>query len=125
MPIIDPVMWGPQTHLARSADGQTMVLVRSSEIFALAGSSSGSDPAGHRPGQGSGRRTAAIPCRLQPRHARSPAAAAGSRTEGRGRPGNPNRNGPFRGYPFTVQLAPKGNRVYMLGDFSRLIIWES
>lgn len=25
--------------------------------------------------------------------------------------------------PFTVQLAPRGDRIYMLGDFNRLIVW--
>ena len=49
--------------------------------------------------------------------------APGSRFEGTGRPGNPNRNDAFRGDPIAVQLAPRGDRIYMLGDFNRLMIW--
>src|SRR5208282_5735041 len=43
--------------------------------------------------------------------------------EGRGRPGNPNRNGAFRPHPTAVQLAPRGDRIYILEDFNKLIIW--
>ena len=119
VPIIEPGMWGPQP-LARAADGQTMVLARSSEILIWQAAHPDRIRRVIGPARAPGEE---LPPPLSPpTQARSIAGRGpGSRTEGRGRPGNPNRNGPF-GY--AVQLAPKGNRVYMLGGFGRLIIWS-
>ncbi len=114
---------GTQTHLARSTDGQTMVLVRSSEISLWQATHPESVRQVVAPSQSPAEELPRFPGPPPPPGATA-AMAAGSRSEGRGRPGNPNRGGPFRGNPFTVQLAPKGNRIYMLGDFNRLIVWD-
>jgi YD repeat-containing protein len=84
---------GPQILLARSTDGQTMVLVRSSEISLW----QATHPDGVRP-------------------VVAPPQAPGEELP------------PFPGPPpppptIAVQLAPRGDRIYMLGDFNRLIIW--
>ena len=115
---------GSQIRLARSADGQTMVLVRSSEISLWQATHPDRVRPVVAPPQAPGEELPPFPGPPPPPPTGATATIApGSRFEGRGRPGNPNRNGAFRGDPIAVQLAPRGDRIYMLGDFNRLIIW--
>ncbi len=115
---------GPQILLARSTDGQTMVLVRSSEISLWQATHPDRVRPVAAPPHAPGEELPPFPGPPPPAPTGATAAIApGSRFEGRGRPGNPNRNGAFRGDPIAVQLAPRGDRIYMLGDFNRLIIW--
>lgn len=124
VPLAEPRMWGPQP-LARSADGQTMVLARSSEILLWQAVHPDKIRRIVAPPKSPGEDQTPFPAPPPPAPARSPAGRGmGARPEGRGRPGNPSRGGPFGREPFAVQLAPKGDRLYMLVDFNRLIIWD-
>ena len=117
---------GPQISLARSTDGQTMVLVRSSEISLWQATHPDKVRPVIAPPQAPGEELPPFPGPPPPPTPPTGATATiapGSRFEGRGRRGNPNRNGAFRGDPIAVQLAPRGDRIYMLGGFNRLIIW--
>ena len=117
---------GPQILLARSTDGQTMVLVRSSEISLWQATHPDTVRPVVAPPQAPGEELPPFPGPPPPPPPPTGATATiapGSRFEGRGRPGNPNRNGAFRGDPMAVQLVPRGDRIYMLGGFNRLIIW--
>ena len=124
IPLNAPAPWASQTRLARSADGQTMVLVRSSEISLWQATHPDRVRPVVAPPQAPGEELPPFSgSPPNPPIGATAAIAPGSRFEGRGRPGNPNRNGAFRGDPIAVQLAPRGDRIYMLGDFNRLIIW--
>ncbi|MGZ3383264.1 MAG: WD40 repeat domain-containing protein, partial [Isosphaeraceae bacterium] len=117
---------GPQILLARSTDGQTMVLVRSSEISLWQATHPDTVRPVVAPPQAPGEELPPFPGPPPPPISPTGATATiapGSRFEGRGRRGNPNRNGAFRGDPMAVQLAPRGDRIYMLGGFNRLTIW--
>ena len=116
--------WGPQIPLARSTDGQTMVLVRSSEISLWQATHPDRVRLVVAPPQAPGEELPPFPGPPpNPTTGATAAIAPGPRFEGRGRPGNPNRNGAFRPHPTAVQLAPRGDRIYILEDFNRLIIW--
>ncbi len=124
IPLNAPAPWASQTRLARSADGQTMVLVRSSEISLWQATHPDRVRPVVAPPQAPGEELPPFSgSPPNPPIGATAAIAPGSRFEGRGRPGNPNRNGAFRGDPIAVQLAPRGDRIYMLADFNRLIIW--
>jgi YD repeat-containing protein len=117
---------GPQIHLARSTDGETMVLVRSSEIALWQASLPDRIRPVVAPPRSLSDETFPLPGPSAPSNqpvGLGTSTTPGPRFDGRGRPGGPNRMGPLRGDPFTVQVAPKGDRIYMLGDFNRLIIW--
>ena len=114
----------PQVLLARSTDGQTMVLVRSSEVSLWQATHPDRVRRVVAPPQAPGEEPPPFfgpP--LPPPTGATAARASGSRFERGGRPGNPNRNGGVGRDPFAVQLAPRGERIYMLGDFNKLIIW--
>jgi YD repeat-containing protein len=123
IPLNAPAPWASQTRLGRSADGQTMVLVRSSEISLWQATHPDKVRLVVAPPQVPGELLPPFPGPPPPPAGATATIVPGSRLEGRGRQGNPNRNGPPRVDPFSVQLAPRGDRIYMLGDFNRLIIW--
>ena len=117
---------GTPTLLARTTDGQPMVLVRSSEISLWQATHPDRVRPVVAPPQAPGEELPPFPGPPPPPppHAGATATIApGSRFEGRGRPGNLKPNVAFRGDPIAVQLAPRGDRIYMLGGFNRLIIW--
>ena len=117
---------GPQILLARSTDGQTMVLVRSSEISLWQATHPDRVRPVVAPPQAPGEELPPFPGPPPPPPPPTGATATiapGSRFEGRGRPGNANRNVAFPRDPIAVQLSPKSDRIYMLGGFNRLIIW--
>ena len=116
--------WGSQTLLASSVDGQTMVLARSSELSIWQASQPDRVRRVIAPPQTATEEPPGPPPTASPsRPATAESAGSESRTERRGRPGPPGRGGPPRQNILAIQLAPRSDRIYLLGDFGRLHIW--
>jgi serine/threonine protein kinase/WD40 repeat protein len=123
MPINGPGPWGSQTLLARSADGQHMVLVRSSEVLLWQANQPDRVRQVVAPPQAPAEDLPPFAGLTPYPPGGAPAAPPGSRSGARGRSGTSARNGPFRRDIFAVQLAPLCDRIYLLGDTNRLNIW--
>jgi serine/threonine protein kinase/WD40 repeat protein len=116
--------------LARSTDGQHMVLVRASDVALWQADQPDRVREVVAPPRVPGEEPPAFtPPISTPSTSGVPATSPGSKADDppkAGRPGGPARNGPFRREILAVQISPKGDRIYMismLGEFSKLVIW--
>jgi WD40 repeat protein len=116
---------GPfQPPLARSADGKLLVLARGNDV-AIWRADRPDRVQRVVPPPSAAQAEPLVSSSVGPPASRrippGPAAAARSGSPARG--GSPGRFGPFGPQIFAVQVSPRGDRIYMLGDFGRLKVW--
>jgi WD40 repeat protein len=111
--------------LARTTDGQRMVLVRSSDVALWQADQPDRVREVVAPARTPEDEGPPLPPPSPPPHTvGGPPGPPDLGADDRARPGGPPRHGPVRREVSAVQLAPNGKRIYMLGDFGRLIIWS-
>jgi serine/threonine protein kinase/WD40 repeat protein len=114
---------GPFQPLARSADGRLVVLARSTDV-ALWHADRPDRVQYVVPPPAAAGEEPPVPAIAGPSGSpRAPSRlAAPARSSGPARAGNPGRFGPFGPQIYSIQVAPRGDRIYMIGDF-RLKVW--
>jgi WD40 repeat protein len=120
---LPPAPGGPWGILsARSEDGRLIVLVRSSDVFLWRAAEPGRvQPVVPPPGTIAEESPLPLgPAASSPRRMTGPPDTKAEPF----RRGGPPRFGPFGRTVFAIQAAPRADRLYMLGDSGRLIIWE-
>jgi WD40 repeat protein len=113
---------GPFQPLARSADGKLLVLARSADIALWHADRPDRVQTVVPPPAAPGEETLVSASAGTTGSLRSPSRSAATKSGGPARAGNPGRFGLFGSQIYAVQVAPRGDRIYMLADF-RLKIW--